>query len=118
MTILATTFLMQYVGITQELPTQHLCRYGIEDGIREGDFITYCVSNAPLRLHNDLTDHTLYFVKSADIAVRARRPERVFIILGRIQEPRVKSLRALWQFNVLWIRRLARIGGYRVYLAR
>ena len=77
-----------------------------------------CRSNSPLRLHNDLTDHTLYFVKSADIAVRARRPERVFIILGRIQEPRVKSLRALWQFNVLWIRRLARIGGYRVYLAR
>ena len=54
-----------------------------------------CRSNSPLRLHNDLTDHTLYFVKSADIAVRAGRPERVFIIVGRIQEPGVKSLRAL-----------------------
>ena len=77
-----------------------------------------CRSNSPLRLHNDLTDHTLYFVKSADIAIRAGRPERVFIILGRIQEPRVKPLRAVWQFNVLGIRRLAGIGGHRVYLAR
>lgn len=77
-----------------------------------------CRSNSHLRLHNDLTDHTLYFVKSADIAVRAGRPEGVFIIVGWIQEPGVKSLRALWQFNILWIRRLGRISGYRVYFAR
>ena len=76
-----------------------------------------CRSNSSLRLHNDLTDHTLDFVKSADVAVRAGLAERVFIILGRIQEPGIKPLRAVWQFNVLGIRRLAGIGGHRMYLA-
>ena len=51
-----------------------------------------CRSNSPLRLHNDLTDHTLYFVKSADIAVRAGLPEGVFIIVGWIQDSGVKWL--------------------------
>ena len=76
------------------------------------------ISPVKLRLYDDLPDHTLYFVESADIAVCTGRPEGMFIGLGRIQVPGIKPLGALRQYNVLGVCRLARIGGYRVYLAR
>lgn len=71
-----------------------------------------------LRFYYDLSDHMLHFMESADIVVCAGRPEGMFIGLVRIQIPGVKPLRTLRQFNVLGVCRLARIGGYRVYLAR
>ena len=83
-----------------------------------GEDVAALSFRARLGLYYDLPDHTLRFVESTHIAIRARSPERLFVRLARIQKPGVKLLCTLRQFNILGIDRHARISCDRVYLAR